>query len=976
MSRRIARVALALVVMGGVMAPATVAGSEPATGATASSDAATPGARATWDAAVAAVGDAPTRRTGAPAAAAAVVAPSVSVVPDTDLVRGQSVTVTASGLPAGSVAVLQCGDDSAFAYDCDLTGLTFLPVDANGAISTTKTVRRTIPSVGGYRDCAASAGTCELVVATSAAQLVARHPLAFDPNAPLPDSKITVEPDTGLLAGQTVTITGTGFAASAPVYVQECATVELSCSGVSEGTTTDATGAFSLPLTVTLRVRDANGDSTSCLVVDCVLRARSSNDPEFHADAPLQFDPTQPPPAIPHIDVTPSTGLHHDQQVTVTGSGFDPSMYVDIAQCGADATLYCGDYIGAADADEHGAFTTTVPVSRLATDYSDRGPDVVDCAEVPCGIRATGYVESEDFSLSARTPIAFDGSEPPPALPTVTVTPDHDLPYRSLVKVHGTGFAPGQYVYAQFCIGAPDAGTCTDYADGRSNADGTVDLDLNVRRRTFVGFTGSVLDCVDAGTACTVALQGSRGYERAEAPVTFDPNAPIPPPPSLTVTPDHDLGWRTTVDVAGANLTPGPTSIQQCGAVVFDGSTFSACTDSVPVVVAADGTFTSKYTVRRRIDNGFPAPVDCAVPTAGCSLRVGYGGPDDSASVPLSFDPNSQPPPPPALSYWPGGHLLDGRTTLLVGWGFTPGATIGLTECRAGATSIADSCDLGKAFTATADSAGFLATAWKPFGAGGNALGAFDCTTGPGACVLAAANASELEEFTTLPLTFDAPELMLESTTVDEGTDDMMPTGAHVMVGLSEPIGSPVTVAWHTTPGTAGEDDFTMRHGRVVIPAGGTEAMIHVEVAADAVDERTERFSVDVDTAPGAMIAAGSATVKIRDDDAGPAVSVADGGGREAGGGAWAAVHLSGPSGRTVVVKYVTHHQSARSGSDYVRIKGELVFAPGETTRYVGVPLVDDHRLEGTESFTVELYDADHAAIDRAVGTLTITDDD
>jgi carbon monoxide dehydrogenase subunit G len=199
---------------------------------------------------------------------------------------------------------------------------------------------------------------------------------------------------------------------------------------------------------------------------------------------------------------------------------------------------------------------------------------------------------------------------------------------------------------------------------------------------------------------------------------------------------------------------------------------------------------------------------------------------------------------------------------------------------------------------------------------------------------------------------------------------------AEVMVELSEPIGSDVTVAWHTTPGTAGTEDFTPRHGRVVIPAGQTTAMIHAEVTADSIDEPTERFTVDVDDAIGTTIMDGSATVKIRDDDAPPRVSIDDGGGVESSGGAWAAVHLSAPSGRTVVVKYVTHHDTARSGSDYVRTKGELVFAPGETTKYVGVRLVDDHVRERTERFTVELYETDNAGVARSVGTMTIHDDD
>ncbi len=930
--------------------------------------------RATWDAAV-------QRATsvGAPAAGAAAVAPTdvtLSLVPDTGLVRGQNVAVSASGLPAGSVAVLQCGDDSTFAYDCDLTDLTFLTPDANGAISTSKTVRRTIPSVGGYRDCAAKAGTCEIVIASSSAQVLVRHALEFDPNAPLPDSKITVNPATGLLGGQTVTVAGTGFVPSQPVNVRMCTTGDPFCNGPNPFVTTDANGAFSVGLTVALRVRDGNGAITNCLVVDCLVRATSSNDPDFRADAPIAFDPNQPPPPTPRIVVTPATGLLHEQEVTVTGTGYDPSMSIDVQECGSDASLYCGDYIGSTQADEHGAFTANVRVSRLATDTTDSGSDIVDCAAATCSIVATGYDEEDDFSLAAHADVQFDASVPPPDRPTITVSPDHDLPYRAQVAIHGAGFTPNSSVYAQFCVRTATTGTCGfEAAGGLANGSGTVDLVLNVRRRVTAGISGStVLDCVDPATSCAVRVQGERGYEQVEAPVTFDPDAPIPPPPGIAVTPDHDLGWRTVVGVTGSGFAPGTIEVRQCGQVVIDTAQFSTCTGYAQVDVDAHGNLSAHFTVRRILDADLPAPVDCATASAACTLEVG-NGPDESARVPLTFDPDSQPPPPPVLAYWPPGNLLDGRTVLLVGAGFTPNATVGLAQCRAGATAIADSCDLGRAFTATADAAGNFAMDWSPFGAGGNSQGAIDCTSAPHACVLAAANADELSEFTTIPLTFDTPELMVDSTTVTEGTDDM-PTMAEVMVELSEPIGSDVTVAWHTTPGTATESDFTMRHGRVVIPAGETTAMIHPEVTADAIDEPNERFAVEVDTAIGTTIAEGSATVKIRDDDPAPEVSVDDGGRRESSGRACAPVHLSAPSGRTVVATYVTHQGTARNGSDFRRTTGKVVFSPGETTKCAKIRLVDDDTPEPTEKFTVSLSDADNASIGRSVAVMTIRDDD
>jgi hypothetical protein len=105
-------------------------------------------------------------------------------------------------------------------------------------------------------------------------------------------------------------------------------------------------------------------------------------------------------------------------------------------------------------------------------------------------------------------------------------------------------------------------------------------------------------------------------------------------------------------------------------------------------------------------------------------------------------------------------------------------------------------------------------------------------------------------------------------------------------------------------------------------------------------------------------------------------VSVFDASRREDHGEAHAEVRLSAPSGRTVVVHYVTHHGSADAGSDYVRKDSRLVFLPGETRHLVRVTLVNDRVHEPTETFQVEIDRVEQATIGRGTATVTITDDD
>ena len=198
-------------------------------------------------------------------------------------------------------------------------------------------------------------------------------------------------------------------------------------------------------------------------------------------------------------------------------------------------------------------------------------------------------------------------------------------------------------------------------------------------------------------------------------------------------------------------------------------------------------------------------------------------------------------------------------------------------------------------------------------------------------------------------------------------------TRAPVPVSLSEASSSPVTIEWHAQAGSASAADFTTAAGTLVIPAGATSGVIPAEVVADAVDESTERFTVVVDSATGVRIGDGTATVKIKDDDAKPSVSVGDAAVGEAGGAALVPVRLSVASGRAVTVEFRTHHGSARSRRDFTRTRGVVTFAPGQTEVFAMVAITDDAEREATETFRVELDDADHA---QDSATVTILDND
>ena len=88
-------------------------------------------------------------------------------------------------------------------------------------------------------------------------------------------------------------------------------------------------------------------------------------------------------------------------------------------------------------------------------------------------------------------------------------------------------------------------------------------------------------------------------------------------------------------------------------------------------------------------------------------------------------------------------------------------------------------------------------------------------------------------------------------------------------------------------------------------------------------------------------------------------------------------VSLSPTSAQQVTVAFATADGSATtSGSDYQAASGTLSFAPGETSKTIGVLVNGDTVIEPNETFTVSLSSAVGASIGDGQATGTITNDD
>jgi hypothetical protein len=231
---------------------------------------------------------------------------------------------------------------------------------------------------------------------------------------------MSARPHTGLRDGQTITVTGSGFAPDSFILIEEClagATTDAQCEFEEASfTDTSATGTFSTSVPV-LRLLSTETSVTDCARRGaCVVAALGPDDITIEAATPIVFKKIP----LPTLSVAPSTALSDGQNVVVTGSNFAAGQQMTLAECPAAAVPFyqCdSDATAPATADASGAFTVDFDVARiLSTDQVL--PSSVDCAVTPGCVLAAFSPLTEELVIPA--PLSFNPAVPP--LPPLNVT--------------------------------------------------------------------------------------------------------------------------------------------------------------------------------------------------------------------------------------------------------------------------------------------------------------------------------------------------------------------------------------------------------------------------------------------------------------------------------------------------------------------------------------------------------------------------
>ncbi len=201
-------------------------------------------------------------------------------------------------------------------------------------------------------------------------------------------------------------------------------------------------------------------------------------------------------------------------------------------------------------------------------------------------------------------------------------------------------------------------------------------------------------------------------------------------------------------------------------------------------------------------------------------------------------------------------------------------------------------------------------------------------------------------------------------------------------VTLSNPSGSPVTVAFATADGSAttADGDYLNAAGTATFNPGVVLQTVNVTINGDTTFEANETFTVNLSAPVGATIADGLGLGTINNDDGLPQISVGDVVLAEGNAGtstAAFAVTLSNPSGSPVTVAFATADGSATTADgDYLNATGTATFNPRVVLQTVNVTINSDTTFEANETFTVNLSAPVGATIADGLGLGTINNDD
>ncbi|MBD2381147.1 M10 family metallopeptidase C-terminal domain-containing protein [Trichormus variabilis] len=191
------------------------------------------------------------------------------------------------------------------------------------------------------------------------------------------------------------------------------------------------------------------------------------------------------------------------------------------------------------------------------------------------------------------------------------------------------------------------------------------------------------------------------------------------------------------------------------------------------------------------------------------------------------------------------------------------------------------------------------------------------------------------------------------------------------------------TATLNTDYAQSGATSFTATTGTITFAAGASTAILTINPTADTTVESNETVALTLATGTGYTVGTTTAvTGTITNDDTSPTgITINLSGSQTIVEGSTSpqnvtyTVTLSQASSQIITVQYATANGTATAGSDYTSTTGTLTFNPGETSKVINIPILNDSVNEANETFTLRLTSPTNATLGTTnTVTTTITD--
>jgi len=213
--------------------------------------------------------------------------------------------------------------------------------------------------------------------------------------------------------------------------------------------------------------------------------------------------------------------------------------------------------------------------------------------------------------------------------------------------------------------------------------------------------------------------------------------------------------------------------------------------------------------------------------------------------------------------------------------------------------------------------------------------------------------------------------ISVADTSVDE-----VSSSASVVVSLSAIPVSSVEVDYRTTNSGSASVlvDYAPVSGTLIFAAGETSKTISVSIIDDSLDEEDETIGFALSTPVNGVIADGSATIQIIDNDI---TSIVFNSGRfDESSDPQIQVSLTSSASEAISVDYQFVGRTATAGEDFVASSGTLNFSSGQSTATIPLDIIDDSVRENDELITLTLSNPVNATLPSSSETITILDND